>query len=129
MTNNPDLGGSNWQPTPSPHIVNVTDADFDAVVLDAEKPTLVDFWAAWCRPCRQLDPAVVAVAEEYQDTIEVARLDIMENPAMADRYQVQGIPLLLLFKNGEVVARQPGVPQVTDVTAAIRTWLAEHLKE
>ena len=122
-----NFGGAGWTPSFSPHIVTVSDADFTSVVLQAEKPTLVDFWAPWCGPCRMVDPAVVTVAEEFQDRIEVARLNVDENQSTAASYEVWSIPTLALFADGELVAQHVGVPDGASVEDGLRRWLEEKL--
>ncbi|MEU4267856.1 thioredoxin [Streptomyces sp. NPDC026092] len=81
---------------------NVTDADFDEVVLNSDKPVLVDFWAAWCGPCRQIAPSLEAIAAEHGE-IEVVKLNIDENPGTAAKYGVMSIPTLNVYQGGEVV--------------------------
>ena len=85
-----------------------TDAAFDQDVLNSDLPVLVDFWAPWCGPCRAMSPTVDAVAVEYEGRIRVGKLNTDENQATAMRYQVRGIPTLLLFKGGRVVDQRVG---------------------
>jgi len=89
-------------------VQSVTDADFEAQVLQSDLPVLVDFWAPWCGPCKMIAPALDALATEYAGRARVVKLDIDQNPNTALAYQVRSIPLLLMFKGGEVVARQVG---------------------
>jgi thioredoxin 1 len=86
----------------------VNDEAFQADVLDSELPVLVDFWAEWCGPCRIIAPFVASIAEEYEGQLRVAKLDVDENPTIPGRYGIIGIPTLMLFKGGEVVARITG---------------------
>ena len=88
--------------------VEVTDASFQVDVLDSDKPVLVDFWADWCGPCRMIAPSVKEMAEEYEDVLKVAKVDVDENPAVPGRYGIIGIPTLMLFKDGKVVERITG---------------------
>jgi thioredoxin 1 len=87
-----------------------SDEKFDAEVLKSDKPVLVDFWAPWCGPCRQLAPMIEQLATEYDGKVTVGKLNIDDNPNAAQNYGISGIPTLLLFKNGEVVDRVSGIP-------------------
>jgi thioredoxin 1 len=91
---------------------NVTDDSFNADVLKAEKPVLVDFWAEWCGPCRQIAPVLEALDVELGERLTVAKLNIDDNPMTPSKYGVRGIPTLILFKDGQVHAQRIGaLPQ------------------
>lgn len=85
-----------------------TDSGFDADVLNSDVPVLVDFWAEWCGPCRMMSPTVDAIADQYQGRLKVGKLNVDENGNTAMRYQVRGIPMLLLFKGGRIVEQRVG---------------------
>ena len=87
---------------------NITDESFSADVLKAEKPVLVDFWAEWCGPCKQIAPVLEALDTEWGDRVKVAKLNIDENPMTTSKYGVRGIPTLMLFKDGQVAATRIG---------------------
>jgi len=87
---------------------NVTDDSFDQEVLKADKPVLVDFWAEWCGPCRQIAPALEDLSGEMAERVTVAKLNIDENPTTPTKYGVRGIPTLMVFKDGQVAATKIG---------------------
>ncbi len=84
----------------SEHVRETSDSDFERDVLQSERPVLVDFWAEWCAPCKALTPAVEAVAEKYASRARVVKMNIDNNPAVAQRYGIRGLPTMILFKGG-----------------------------
>lgn len=88
--------------------IDITDEEFDSMVLQSDKPVLVDFWATWCGPCLKIAPAVKEIAAEFDGKMRVAKIDIDHNPATPGMFGVIGIPTLMLFKDGKVVARMTG---------------------
>jgi len=101
----------------SEHIKHVSDDSFEADVLKADGPVLVDYWAPWCGPCRMVAPILDQLATEYQGRVTIAKLNVDENPDTAAKYQVRSIPTLLLFKGGQVAATKVGAASKSDLSA------------
>lgn len=93
------------------HIKELSDSDFDGEVLQSAEPVLVDFWAPWCGPCRQIAPVIEQLATENAGAVKVAKVNIDESPNIAANYGVSSIPTIMIFKGGDVVDRFVGVQQ------------------
>ena len=105
-------------------IKTVTDSTFEAEVLKSDKPVLVDLWAAWCAPCRAMEPALEAVAKQYDGQITVAKLNVDENPELAQSLDVMSIPTMMMFKNGQPVNRLVGLSTQERLSGAVAAALA-----
>lgn len=102
-------------------ILSTSDEQFKADVLDSELPVLVDFWAPWCGPCRMLAPILESVAEQFADRVKIVKVNVDEHQETPEKYGVRGIPSLMLFKNGEMIANKVG--------ALSKSQLVEFLEE
>jgi thioredoxin 1 len=101
----------------SDKIVHITDESFEDDVLKSEQPVLVDYWAEWCGPCKVVAPILHEIAEEYAGKLQVAKLNIDENPATPPKYGIRGIPTLMLFKGGNVEATKVGALSKSQLSA------------
>ena len=99
----------------------VSDAQFDAEVRQADTPVLVDFWAEWCGPCKQIGPALEELSDEFAGKIKIVKVNVDENPDTAAGLGVRGIPALFMFKDGEVVSNRMGAAP----KAALKSWIEE----
>lgn len=104
-------------------IVSLSDADFDKKVSEATKPLLVDFWAEWCGPCKMVAPIFEELAKEYGDKIIFAKLNVEQNQSTPAKFGIRGIPTLLLFKDGKVIATQVGALSKLQ----LKTFLENHI--
>ena len=103
--------------------LDVTDTTWETTVIQSDKPVLVDFWAEWCGPCKMIAPALEEISDELADQVTIAKMDIMENTDTPGKLGVQGIPYLVLYKNGERAAELTGARPKSQLKA----WLEEQL--
>ena len=103
--------------------VAVTDDTFDAEVKNADVPVLVDFWAEWCGPCKQIGPALEELSAEYEGKVKIVKVDVDSNPRAAAAMGVRGIPALFMFKDGEVISNRAGAAP----KAALQSWIDESI--
>ena len=103
--------------------IEITDANFDEIVMKSDKPVVVDFWAEWCGPCRLIGPVIEEMHGEYEGRAIIGKVDVDSNPEVSARFGVRNIPTVLVFQNGEVVGRQVGVAPKNAYTDAIDALL------
>ena len=107
----------------SDNIVHTNDSSFEADVLQAEKPVLIDFWAEWCGPCKMIAPILSEAADEYADRMAVMKLNVDENPNTSQKFGIRSIPTLMLFKDGTVHAQKLGAMSKSQLTEFLETNL------
>jgi thioredoxin 1 len=103
--------------------VAISDASFEKEVVGADKPVLVDFWAEWCGPCRMIAPVLEKLAEEYAGSLKIAKLDVDNNPEVAEQFEVMSIPTMILFKDGKPVERMVGYVPRTRLLNKIKPYI------
>jgi thioredoxin 1 len=107
----------------SQNMSHVTDASFEEDVLKSAGPVLVDFWAQWCGPCKMIAPVLEELADEYAGKLKIVKLDVDANPVTAPKYNVKGIPTLIIFKNGNVEAKKVGALSKSQLAAFIESTI------
>ncbi len=105
-------------------IVEVSDQSFEAEVLQSDKPTIIDFWAEWCAPCRAIAPIIQELAEQYGDQVKIVKMDIDSNPSTPGKYGVRAIPTVLAFKDGQVAQQLQGARPKADFEEMIQGLLS-----
>lgn len=103
--------------------LEITDANFEELVANADKPVILDFWAEWCGPCRMVGPIVNEIGEEYADKAVVGKLDVDSNPGVASKFGIRNIPTILFFKDGEVKDKQVGACQKNVLVSKLEALL------
>ncbi len=104
-------------------LTDVTDENFEAEVVNSDKPVIIDFWAEWCAPCKQIAPIIKDLAGKYGDRVKIVKMDIDANPNTPGKYGIRAIPTILTFKDGTVVEQLQGARPKADFEAAIKNLL------
>ena len=102
--------------------IKISDETFEENVINSGKPIIIDFWAEWCGPCKQIGPILEEISDEYNDKLTIGKLDVDENPETPCKYQIRGIPTMLLFNNGKLVDTKVGMSSKTD----LKEWIKKN---
>tara|TARA_Y100000817_G_C16462420_1_gene369907 strand:- start:93 stop:413 length:321 start_codon:yes stop_codon:yes gene_type:complete len=95
--------------------IKISDKTFEEEVISKGKPIIVDFWAEWCGPCKQIGPILEEISDEYKEKVTIGKLDVDENPEIASKYQIRGIPTMMLFNNGTLIDTKVGMSSKNDL--------------
>lgn len=107
----------------SQFVMTATDSNFENEVIKSNQPVLVDFWAEWCGPCRMIAPMIDELANEYNGKVKIAKMNVDENPSIPGKFQIRGIPTLLMFKGGQLVGQLVGAHQKSAIAEMIKKTL------
>ena len=110
----------------SANLLHVTDESFESEVIKSEQPVLVDYWAEWCGPCKMIAPILDEVAESYSDKVKIAKVDVDQNAQISAKYNIRGIPTLMLFREGQIIATHTGALNKTQLTDFIDSNLFKY---
>ena len=100
-------------------VKSIKEKEFESEVINSDKPVLIDFWAQWCGPCKEIAPILEEIADEMQDTIKVVKINIDENPNIPNKYGIQSIPTMIIFKKGQPISTKIGA----SIKSEVKTWI------